>query len=586
MERWDFMNRTMLQKLLRTAKGEEPADIVIVNGKVINVFTNRVEEGLSIAIRDGIIVDIDAAANIVPSDGCEVIDAEGAYLCPGFMDAHTHTDTMYPFHEIVPYTLRGGTTTIVSEAGTVATACGIKGLEAFCASTKPHPLRTYFVVPALTPPFPHMESAIGLSLADVDKFLERDDVLGIGEAYWTRIVEGDDRVMEQAALALSRGKTLEGHGAGARGTKLVQYLLTGITSCHESTTLEEAIEKLRFGVYVMIREGFVRRELPELSKLKDAEVDKRRIILVSDALDAVNYIEEGCLDAIVRRAIEYGFSPMDAIKMTTVNVADYYGLRHLGALAPLRYADILFLEDLEKVTVRHVMVNGKMVVIDRKYVASVEPYRYPEAMRHTVRAEKVVEDDFRIAGDSEKVRVRVIKVIDPTITREVHAELTVRDGYIQKDLNQDIIPVAVINRNDKHQMGRGFITGTGVKNGAFATTVTWDTGNILVAGSSEEEMARAVNRLIELQGGYVIASEGKMIFEFPMPVFGYVPECTMEEIRRKTKELEVRMAEIGSVIPRPFLALQTMPFTGLPFLRITDKGLADIKTKKLVSLFL
>jgi adenine deaminase len=580
------MNRQVLQRLLRTAKGEEPADIVIKNGRIVNVFTNSIEEGLSIAIRDGVIVDIGPAATVAPSGNCSVIDAEGAFLCPGFMDAHTHTDTMYPFHEVVPYTLRGGTTTIVTEAGTLATACGIKGLEAFFDSTKPHPLRTYFVVPALTPPFPHMEGAIGLSLADIEKLLKRDDVLGIGEAYWTRIVEGDDRVIDQAALALACGKTLEGHGAGARGNKLVQYLLTGITSCHESTTLEEAIEKLRFGIYVMIREGFVRRELPELSKLKDADVDKRRIILVSDALDAVNYIEEGCLDAIVRRAIEYGFTPMDAIKMTTINVADYYGLRHLGAIAPLRYADIVFLDDLEKITVRHVMVNGRMVVADGKYIAHVDPYRYPEATKHTVGAGRVTEDDFYIAGTSEKVRVRVIKVVDPTITREVDAELTVKGGRIQKEIDRDILPVAVINRNDRGQMGKGFITGTGVKNGAFATTVTWDTGNILVAGSNEADMACAVNRILDLQGGYVIVSEGRSTFEFPMPLFGYMPEMTMEEIRAKTKELEIKMAEIGSIIPRPFLALQTIPFTGLPFLRITDKGIADIKTRRLVSLFL
>lgn len=353
------MNRTALRRLLAASKGEEPADTIITNGRIVNVFTNSIEEGLAVAISDGYIVNIDKLENLRGPDKSEIVDAGGRYLCPGFIDAHTHLDTMYPFHEVVPYTLRGGTTALVSEAGTVATACGVEGLEAFYESTKGYPLRSYFVVPPLTPPFPHMEGAIGLSLADFERILRRDDVLGIGEAYWTRIVEGDDRVLEQASLALSLGKTLEGHGAGARGSKLVQYLMTGITSCHESISLEEAVEKLRFGVYVMIREGFVRRELPELSKLKDLDVDKRRIILVSDALDAVMYCEEGCLDAIVRRAIEYGFSPMDAIKMTTVNVADYYGLRYLGAIAPLRFADILFLDDLERVSVSHVMAGGK-----------------------------------------------------------------------------------------------------------------------------------------------------------------------------------------------------------------------------------
>jgi adenine deaminase len=580
------MNKAVLRRLLNASKGEEPVDTIILNGRIVNVFTNCIEEGLAIAVKDGYIVNIGRLENFKGSEAAEFIDAAGRYLCPGFIDAHTHLDTMYPFHEVVPYTLKGGTTALVSEAGTVATACGIEGLEAFYDSTKGYPLRSYFVAPPLTPPFPHMEGALGLSLADFEKILRREDVLGIGEGYWTRIVEGDDRVLAQAALALALGKTLEGHGAGARGSKLIQYLMTGITSCHESTSLEEAVEKLRFGVYVMIREGFVRQELPELSKLKDLGVDKRRIILVSDALDAVMYCEEGCLDSIVRKAIGYGFSPMDAIKMTTINVADYYGLRHLGAIAPLRFADILFLDDLERVSVSHVMADGKMVVKDGQFLGQIQAYRYPGTMRHTVRAEKVTETEFRVPATPGQERVRVIKIIDATITREAEATLTIKNGYLEKDLGKDILPVAVINRNDKKQIGKGFITGTGIKNGAFATTVTWDTGNILVAGSHEAEMAAAVNRLIDLQGGYVICSEGRSIFEFAMPVFGYVPECGMEEIRDKTKELDLRMAEIGSIIPRPFLALQTIPFTGLPFLRITDKGLADIKNKELVPVYL
>jgi adenine deaminase len=580
------MDKTALRRLLSAANGEEPPDTIISNGRIVNVFTGDVEKGLSVAVRDGYIVNIDKAANMNGAGTTEVIDAEGDFLCPGFIDAHTHLDTMYPFHEVVPYTLKGGTTALVTEAGTVGTACGLAGLEAFYDSTKAYPIRSYFVVPPLTPPFPAMEGAIGLSFADFEKLLRRDDVLGIGEAYWTRIVDGDDRVMEQAALALTLGKTLEGHGAGAKGAKLIQYLMTGITSDHEATTLEEAVERLRFGVYVMIREGFVRRELPELSKLKDLDVDRRRIILVSDALDAVNYIEEGCLDAIVRRAIEYGFSPMDAIRMTTINVADYYGLRHLGAIAPLRFADILFLDDLEGISVRHVMANGKMVVREKEFIGQVEPHRYPERMRHTITADAVSEDDFRIPAAPGQERIRVIKVVGPTITREAEATLSIRNGHLEKNVSKDILPVAVINRSERKQIGKGFIAGTGITRGAFATTVTWDTGNILVAGSSEAEMARAVNRLIELQGGYVICSGERIIFEFPMPIFGYIPEFGMEEIRAKTKELDVRMAEIGSVIPRPFLALQTIPFTGLPFLRITDKGLADIKTKKLVPLFL
>jgi adenine deaminase len=580
------MKKEKLAELLRAAKGEVPADTIVTGGKIVNVFTNDIEEQLAVAIKDGYIVGIDSEANLKASTKTEIVDAKGRYLCPGFIDGHTHLDSLCPFYEIVPYSMKGGTTCVVSECSVVATTCGIAAVESFFESTQGYPLRCYFLAPPETPPFPRLETAVGISLREFGKILKRKDVLGIGEAYWTRLVEGDNRMLSQASLALALGKTLEGHGAGARGGKLSQYVMTGITSCHESTTLEEAIEKLRLGVYVMIREGFIRKELGELSKLKDLQVDKRRIMLVSDVFDAVMLIEDGYLDSVVRRAIEYGFDPVEAIKMATINVADYYGLRHLGAIAPLRHGDILFLSDLERVCVDHVMVNGKMVVVDRAFKGEIKPYAYGEAMKQTIRAEKVTATLFRMPAPSGKRRVRIIKVINETITRESEAALDARDGYLQKDLSRDIIPVAVINRRDARKIGKGFITGTGIKEGAFATTVTWDTGNILTAGSSEEDMAVAVNRLIELQGGYVVVRKGRVILEFPMPVYSLVPDYGLQEIREKTKALDVKMEEIGSTLPRPFLALQTIPFTGLPFLRITDKGLADMRSKEIVSMFL
>ncbi len=524
--------------------------------------------------------------DVAPAGEAEVIDAAGRYLCPGFIDAHTHLDSMYAFHAIVPYCLKGGTTCVVSESELVATSCGLAGLECFFDSTKGYPLRCFFLASPETPPFPEMETALGLTLAEFEGVLARDDVLGIGEAYWTRVVEGDERLLAQAALALSQRKTLEGHAAGARGQRLVQYLVTGITSDHEATTLDEALERLRFGVYVMIREGFVRKELGELSKLKDVDVDTRRIILVSDGFDPAMYCEEGYLDSVVRRAIEYGFSPIEAIKMATVNVADYYGLRRLGAIAPFRHADALFLDDLECISVSAVMVNGEMVVKDGNFIGQIDPFSFPDAMKMTIKAEKVAPEDFMIPASSGKKRVRVVSLVNDTITRETEALLSVSEGRLQKDIEKDILPVAVIYRGGGKRIGKGFITGTGIKEGAFAASVTWDTGNLLVAGSSEADMALAVNRLIDIQGGYVISRKGKIIYEFPMPVFGLMPECSLEENAEKTKELEARMARIGSIMPNPFLALQTIPFTGLPFLRITDRGLADIKSKRLVSLFL
>lgn len=579
------MQKKILKDLLNVVKGITPPDCVVRNGKIINVFTNAVEENLLITIKHGVIASVEKDGGGSPYGDAPVIDAEGSYLCPGFIDAHTHIDNTHPFYALVPYAIKGGTTTIITEMGGVSCATGIEGVKVFIDSTKGYPLRCYFVAPPHTPPFPSMESSFSISYKEFSRLLKREDFVGIGEDYWMRALNGEDRILKQAELAMSLNKRLDGHAAGAHGKRLVEYILTGITSCHESINVDEAIEKLRYGVYVMIREGFVRKELPELARLKDHDVDKRRIMLVSDSFDPVMLCEEGYLDSIVRKAIQYGFTPMDAIKMATINPADYYGLRYLGALAPLRYADILFLKNLEDVAIERVMVNGEMVFEGRRFLKDIKPYEYPHHIKHTISAKKCVEEDFKIKADPKHPEIRVIEVINETITRETRHRPSVQGGYIEKDLENDIIPLAVINRRNSKQRGNGFIKGTGIKNGAIATTLIWDTANILVIGSNEKDMERAVNRIIDIQGGTIIVRGGEIIYEFPMPLFGIVSDDTMENMRDKIRELEIKIREIGTSLDKPFLNIQTIPFTGLPFLRITDKGLADIKNKKLVSLF-
>ncbi len=578
------MKKETLGTILRAAKGAEPIDTIITNARILNVFTNAIDEHRAVCIKDGFIAAIEENREAEKRTARETIDAAGLYLCPGLIDAHTHLDNMLPFYELVPYSLAGGTTTIVTECTMTGTACGINGIDSFVESTKGYPVRCYFVAPALTPPFPRMEGAMGVTFPQFARLLKREDFLGIGEGYWTRVVEGDEAVLERYALALSLGKTLEGHSAGAHGDKLNQYLATGITSCHESVTSDEALEKLRNGVWVMIREGWVRSEIEELARLKDTGVDERRLILVSDTFDPVMLFNEGYMDVIVKRAVECGFTPMQAIKMVTINAADYFGLRYLGAIAPLRHADILFLTDLATLSIETVMTNGEIVWSGGRYRKRIIPFKYPPEMLRTIKTDRVSESDFCVEALDEQ-GVRIIVVANETITREKRVTLSVANGHLQKDVKQDIIPVAVINRKRGKTMGRGFIQGTGIRFGAVATTVVWDTGNIIAIGSSERDMAAAVNHLVDIQGGYSVVKEGKVIYDFPMPVYGLIPPYSMQRIEEKTRTLETAMKAIGSSLTRPFLTLQTIPFTGLPFLRITDKGLADIKEKKLVPLF-
>ncbi len=579
------MDKETMRQLLDVAQGSAPADTVIRNGKLINVFTENIEDNIAVVIKNGRIVSVEQDNGKASFLSNTEIDAEGSYLCPGFIDAHTHIDNMFPFHEFAPFSLRGGTTTVITECAMTAVACGIKGIESFIESTKGYPVRCFFVAPPMTPPFPRIESAASFTLREFSTLLKRDDFLGIGEAYWTRAVEGDNRILAQAALAQSLNKRLDGHASGARGKRLTEYALTGITSCHESVSLEEAMEKLRLGIYVMIREGFVRKELPELSKLKDMKVDKRRIMVVSDVFDASMLWNEGYMDSLVKKAIKYGFTPMEAIKMVTINPADYHHLRYLGAIAPLRFADILFLRSIEDIIIEKVMFDGEVVVTGNTFLKNIKPFIFPEEMTRTVTINKLSENDFRVEARAGVKQIRVLHIANPTITRELVMDARVKNGYIEKDLENDVVPIAVINRRQGKGMGKGFLKGTGIKSGAVATTLIWDTCNILTIGSSEKEMRDAVNRLIDIQGGIVIIRNGKVIYEFPMPVYGLIPLMTMKESMNKTLEFDEKMISIGTNLEKPFLTIQTISFTGLPFLRITDKGLVDIKNKQLMPLF-
>ena len=308
-------------------------------------------------------------------------------------------------------------------------------------------------------------------------------------------------------------------------------------------------------------------------------------MVVSDVFDAAMLWNEGYMDSLVKKAIKYGFTPMEAIKMVTINPADYHHLRYLGAIAPLRFADILFLRSIEDIIIEKVMFDGEVVVTGKTFLKNIKPFIFPEEMTRTVTINKLSENEFRVEARAGVKQIRVLHIANPTITRELVMDARVKNGYLEKDLENDVVPIAVINRRQGKGMGKGFIKGTGIKSGAVATTLIWDTCNILTIGSSEKEMRDAVNRLIDIQGGIVIIRNGKVIYEFPMPVYGLIPLMTMKESMNKTLEFDEKMISIGTNLEKPFLTIQTISFTGLPFLRITDKGLVDIKNKQLMPLF-
>ena len=574
-----------IQRLIKTALGEEKADLVLRDGALVNVYTGEIQQNCSVAIKGTRICSVGEDLSRLIGDNTRVIDARGKHITPGFIDPHTHLDSIFQCAEYARYAVPHGNTTAVTESSMIANAEGLQGVTWFIEDSRDLPLRIFILAPSLIPPFPALETSAGFSFDDFQEVITKDFCLGIGESYWPLVVERDERAMERYAMAQALGKTREGHGAGASGEKLIAYCASGTSSCHEATTADEALARLRLGMGVMVREGSIRQELKAIAEIRNRGVDLRRMMLCTDLADPQMLIPEGCMDELVRRAIAYGFDPVIAIQMVTVNPADYYGLRDLGGIAPGKIADLLLLSDLTGVAVATVIKDGEVVAEAGQLVADLPRYRYPERTYHTFALEGVTEADFRIPSATDTALVRVIDVVNETITREQHAQLKARQGNLTADPGKDIIKMAHLSKRDPHpRCALGFVHGLGIKEGAVATSLIWDTCNISVVGATEQEMAYAVNRLLEHQGGFIVVKGKQVIAAFHMPICGIISDMPLEQIARQMTEVQEGCRALGCSLPRPFITFQTLPFTGLPHLRLTDKGLVDIRKRAFVDL--
>jgi adenine deaminase len=575
-----------ISHLIKTAMGEEKADLVVLNGSGVNVYTGEIEEPRSVGIKGTKIAAVGEDLSHLIGDDTRVIDAKGLYITPGFIDPHTHLDSIVQCAEYARYAVPHGNTTAITESAMMANAAGRDGVAWFMEDTRDLPLRIYLLTPSMIPPFPALETSKGFPLEAFQEMIREDRVLGVGETYWPLVLDMDERAMTQYAIAQEMRKTLEGHAAGARGERLTAYGAAGTTSCHEATTAEEALERLRLGIAVMVREGSVRRELEAIAAIKDSGVDLRNMMLCTDWADAQMLIKHGCMDALVRRAIAAGFDPVVAIQMVTINPAEYFGLRGLGGIAPGKIADLLLLSDLKEVSVATVIKDGEVVAQRGALIKDPPRYRYPEAARHSFPLEEVQETDFNIPCSGERARVRVVDCLNETITQELQADVQAQGGNLIPSPEQDIIKMAVICKYEgRPQHAMGFVHGLGMGEGALATSLIWDTCNILVVGATEQEMAFAVNRLLEHQGGVVVVRGEEVMAELPLPICGTISDKPLEEIAQRIAGIEEGCRGLG-FIPRPFLTLQTLAFTGLPYLRLTDRGLVDIRKRSFVDLII
>lgn len=590
MKRYSLLTMEGMEKtkgLMDACLGKGQADRAVTNGTVLNVYTGEWIRNQTILIKGEWIVFVgsDPQEGIGPET--TVIDAAGKPVIPGLIEGHTHlADCLYSPAEFLGFVMTGGTTTIITECIEPFPIRGENGIVDFLAAFRDQPIKIFATLPPMAST---SRLSQGMPRETLRRLLARDDVLGLGESYWQAVLQDPEAFLGNFEETLLTGRKVEGHSAGAKGRALSAYVASGVSSCHEPITAEEVLERLRLGLHVMVREGSIRADLGAIIDLQDAGIDHRRIILVTDGVRPLDLVERGYMEYVVQRAIDAGIHPVKAIQMATLNVADYFGLDGIiGGIAPGRQADLLILPSETTLRPAIVISRGKVIAKDGKLLVPPRVHAFsPETLRSVELPRAMTPQDFAIAVNSQapQARVRVIHQVTDLVTRELIISLPVEGGKIRCDPDQDILKVAAVDR--RFVPGKtfvGLVRGFGLKAGALAASSSWDTSDIIVVGANESDMADAVNRIHTLQGGVVLCAGGKVLAEIPLPIFGLMSDAPLQDLAKSIEAMSSHAKALGFSFADPHRTVIPLTGAAIPFIRISEQGLVDIKTGKTVPL--
>jgi adenine deaminase len=579
----------MNKKIIDVALGKSPADLVIQNGRLVNVITREIYKA-DVAIADGLIAAVGdlEAGTIGPAT--KIVDAGDKYLAPGFIDAHIHFESsMLAFSEFARAVLPRGTTAVASDLMEIAIVSGLEGIREIFREAEGLPLTLLHTVPSFMSEEGEMQT-IGAALYPqlIEELLKKPQAVGLAEVMVEPILAKSGESEAMLKLAAELGKTAEGHAPELYGAALNAYSGAGVRSDHESTNRAEALEKARHGIRVLMREGSAAADLlPCLDIITKDHVDPRYCSMVSDDIDMLHIFEKGHLDHKVRMAVSNGVDPVTAIQMITINPAESLkvdGTR--GSITPGKTADIVLLSSLEQCTVESVIAKGEIVVEQRKTVFNKPSFNYAACMLNTVHLKKpLVAADMVIPfSGASKAKVHLIGAKGTTLlTDRLEAELPVVNGFIAADTKRDILHIACVERYGKNGgIGRSFITGFGLKSGAIATSVGHDHHNITVVGSDAADMAAAVNRIAALNGALVLAETGKVIYELPLPVCGLLCDMDFEKSSAVLAAMQAELRARGCDMASPFMTLAFITLIFIPAFGISDRGLVDVQAFKVV----
>ena len=580
------------QTLSAVAGGAAPAELVIKNAKLVNVCTREIQDNISVAIVCGRIALVGDAQHCIGPD-TQVIDAQGQYLAPGFLDGHIHVESsMMGVGEYARSVVPHGTAGIYMDPHEIYNVLGMDGIKAMLEDAKRTPLKAMLTTPSCVPAVPGFEDTGSfVGPAEIEEIMKWDECVGLGEMMnFPGVLGSTDHAHGITGNTLKAGKIVTGHySLPETGSGLNAYIAAGIRCCHESTREEDALAKMRLGMYAMLREGSAWHDLKEVSKaVKNHEVDSRFAVLISDDTHPHTLLSQGHLDHIVRRAVEEGIDPVTAIQMVTINCAQCFQMDHeLGSITPGKCADMVLLNNLEDLQVTKVWIDGDLVAENGAMTKELAPYEYPEWATHSMHVgETITADTFKIPASTEEVTVRAIEVIPARVgSIERFITLKAQNGYLESDPAQDTLKTVVFERHhETGTKGVGFVKGFGIECGAMASTVAHDAHNLLVIGTNDEDMALAANTLIECGGGMVAVQNGKVLGVVPLPIAGLMNDKPAEEMSELVEALEAAWAQIGCSMPSPFMTMALIPLACLPELRLTNRGLVDCRTFQFVPL--
>jgi len=573
-----------LKELISVARGETPADLLLKNARIVNTFVGEIEQA-DVAIYGDRIAGVGDYGKAK-----EIIDLQGRFLAPGLINGHTHIESsmLHPARYAEAVVPRG-TLAVVTDLHEIANVCGSEGIKFVTDLARKLPLDMLFMAPSCVPAT-HLEtSGAQISSKEVKKILAHPKIIGLGEMMnFPGVVSGDEEILQK--IGASKGKVIDGHAPGLAGKELNAYLSAGILSDHESTTLEEGKEKLRRGMYLMIREGSSEKNLDALLPLVTDNTYKRCFFVVDDR-SCSDLLREGDIDAVVRKAIDRGLEPIRAIQMATINAAEYFRLYDRGGIGPGYMANLITITDLAKLEIDMVFYQGKLVARQGKPLFPLPPVTLE--LRDTVRIKPPMGKSLKIPlprrerlgeGETPRESYPVIEIIPGQIvTKKALEKMKVVDGTVMPDAGRDILKLVVVERHKASgNIGLGLVKGFGLKKGALASSVAHDSHNIIAVGANDLDILKAIEEINRLQGGLVVCANLEILASLPLPIAGLLSPEPLDVVVSQHEKVERTAASLGNLPPSPFAILSFLALPVIPELRLTDLGLVDVVEFKLI----